>query len=84
MAKPAVTLAETTRGKAICETTKRFDILLYGTVCGQLWWNMRGYVGSLPCPDGTKLSIGEASLTEYRREIAGLNKEFAVATKVRS
>ncbi len=83
MAKPAIKIIETRRGKAVCETTKRFDIMFRGEVYGQMWWNIRGYIGLLPCPDGTKLSIGEASLTEYRRAIADLNREFAAAEAVK-
>ena len=74
---PAISLVETRRGCAICETTNRFDVLFHGERFDQLWWNMRGYVGTLPCPDGRKLTIGERSITAYRREVAQLNREFA-------
>jgi hypothetical protein len=79
MAKPAIKMIESNRGKAICEDTKRFDILFRGKVFDRLYWNMRGYCGYLPCPDGGKLDIGEKSLAEYRRAIADLNREFAAA-----
>ncbi len=75
--KPAIQLVETRRGRAMLETTSRYDVLLNGVLFDQLYWNMRGYVGYLPTPSGSKLSMPEGSLASYKREAARLNREFA-------
>ena len=63
------------RPKAILQTKPDFDILLNGEVVGPLTYNMTGYIGYLPLPEGGKMDFGEISLTAYRREIARLNRE---------
>ena len=68
-----ITLRE--RRKAILQTKPDFDILLNGEKFGTLTYNMTGYIGSLPLPEGGKLVMGEISLTAYRREIAYLHRE---------
>ena len=60
----------------MCETTDRYDVVLDGVTVDQLWFNMRGYVGTLPLPEGGKLSIGERSITAYKAEVVKLNREF--------
>ena len=77
MKNKAIQLVETRQGCAICETTPRYDIVLHGTKWGQLYFNLRGYVGNLPLPNGSKLCIGERPITEYKREVAKLNREWA-------
>lgn len=72
-------LIKTRRGCAICETTPRYDVELDGKIVGQLYFNLRGYVGGLPQPDGVNLYIGECGITEYKREVAKLNREFKAA-----
>lgn len=52
-----------------------FDLLLNGKVVGELYYNMTGYVGTLPQPDGTGLIIGEKGISAYRAEIARINRE---------
>ena len=79
MAK-AITLIETRTGCAICETQSRYDVLLHGKKVGQLYFNMRGYVGTLPTPSGNHLYIGERTITAYRKAVAELNKEWADST----
>ena len=69
-------LVKTRRGCAMCETTDRYDVVLDGVTVDQLWFNMRGYVGTLPLPEGGKLSIGERSITAYKAEVVKLNREF--------
>jgi len=61
MAKPAVELIETRQGCEMMETTKRFNVMLHGVKVEQLWWNMKGYVGNLPTPDGLSLYVPEAA-----------------------
>ncbi len=68
-----ITLKE--RRKAILQTKPDFDILLNGEVFGALTYNMTGYIGYLPLPEGGKMDFGEISLTAYRREIAYLHRE---------
>jgi hypothetical protein len=69
-------LVKTRRGCAMMETTDRYDVVLNGAIVGQLFHNIIGYVGTLPLPEGGNLSIGERSITEYKREVAKLNREF--------
>ena len=76
-----IKLVETRRGCQILEKESRYDVLLDGKLFDQLYYNMRGYVGYLPAPreDGTaiRLTIGERGIAAYRKEVAGLNKEWA-------
>ena len=72
-------LIKTRRGCEICETTPRYDVVLDGKIVGQLYFNMRGYVGTLPTPDGKGLYIGECRIGEYNREVSKLNREFKAA-----
>jgi len=78
----AITLVETRRGMQICETTPRYDVFFRGKFFDQLYFNMRGYVGYLPCPSDNKdmvakLHIGERGISAYKKEITTLNKEWA-------
>ena len=77
----AIELIETRRGCACCETTPRFDVILYDVRVpgdrGQLYFNMTGYVGQLPTPDGAGVSIGERPITAWKAEAAKINREFA-------
>jgi hypothetical protein len=41
-------LKQTSRGMQVLETTPRYDVVLNGKTVGQLYYNMRGYVGYLP------------------------------------
>jgi hypothetical protein len=75
--KKTIELIQTRRGCACCETTDRYDVILNGVLFDQLWFNTRGYVGYLPHPDGWKLSIGEKSISAYKKEVASLNREWA-------
>ena len=77
--QPALRLVETRSGCATAETTPRYDVFLYGKLVERLWFNMRGYVGYLPTPDGNIFCPGECAITAYRREIATLNREYAAA-----
>ena len=77
----AIRLVETRNGCAILETQSRYDVLLHEKKIGQLYFNMRGYVGTLPTPRGTHLCIGERGIGAYRKAVAQLNKEWAEADK---
>jgi hypothetical protein len=75
----AIQLVETRKGCAIGETQPRYDVLLHGQKVGQLYFNMRGYVGTLPTSRGHDLNIGERGISAYRKAVAQLNKEWAEA-----
>lgn len=61
---------------AAYERTMRYDVLFNGKVFDTLYYNLKGYVGYLPTPEGRKLDIGERSISTYRKEIRRLNNEF--------
>lgn len=71
-----IKLVKTTRNCAMLEKTPRYDVFLNGVLYGQLYFNLKGYVGYLPTPEGRCLSIGESSISAYKKTIAQLNREF--------
>jgi hypothetical protein len=81
----AITLIETRKGCACCETTPRYHVMLNGKFHGELYFNMTGYTGCyLPLPPTAErngkignLDIGERGISAYKKEIALLNKEWA-------
>ena len=81
--KTAVRLVETTRGRHMLETTKRYRITLFGEDAGELYFNMRGYVGALPLPGGKSIDIGERPISDYRREVARINREFRECAQIK-
>ncbi|GGR37939.1 hypothetical protein [Deinococcus ruber] len=76
----AITLVEAPRKKSSCEQEMRYDVLLHGKQYSELYFNLRGYLGSLPTPDNLPLDIGEKSISAYRKQIALLNQEWAAAS----
>ena len=82
MAKPAIELIETRLGCEMLESTPRYNVMLKGVKVDQLFYNMRGYVGNLPTPDGSSLYVPESGIARFRREVAKLNREFAAADNV--
>lgn len=70
-----VSLKEAPHKRACCETTMRYDVLLNGQFFGELYFNMRGYVGCLPLPGGSRLNIGERAISAYKAEIKKINRE---------
>lgn len=62
--------------KSIHEQHERYAVMLDGQPFSELYFNLTGYVGTLPTPEGSKLTIGEKPLSTYRREIEQLNREF--------
>ena len=58
------------------EPHKRWQVLLNGAPWGEpFYYNMRGYCGVLPLPDGRSFDPGEVTLTQLRREVAQINRE---------
>ncbi len=58
------------------ETTKRWQVLLNGKPWGEpFYYNMRGFRGVLPTPDGRSFDPGEVTLTRLRQEVAQINRE---------
>jgi hypothetical protein len=74
-----VTLKEAPKKRSICETHMRYDVLANGQLTDTLNFNMRGYQGYLPLPDGGKLDIGEKAISAYKKEISIINKEAKAA-----
>jgi len=75
-----VTLRANPRRRSILETKMRYDVLLNGNRVGELCYNMRGYIGYLPLPDGRRLDIGERPLSVFRQEIARINRDARKTT----
>lgn len=76
LARPHVlTLKEAPHKRSMCETKMRYDVLVNGKVTETLYFNMRGYQGYLPLPDGGKLDIGEKAISAYKKEIGIINKD---------
>lgn len=78
--RPAFKISLSERpGRHILERQPRYAVLVNGEVFGELYYNMRGYVGYLPTVQGSKMDIGERGITAFRREVNALNKEAAAA-----
>lgn len=81
-----VKLVKTRNGCQIMEREDRYDVMFRGQKVGQLYYNMRGYVGTLPCPPDEgdpadkkhgNLNIGEKGITAFHKEVKQLNEEWA-------
>ena len=78
----AIKLVENLRDRAMLEREPRYDVILYGKKFNQLYFNMRGYTGYLPCPPETPggkvlhLTLGEGGISRFKKEIPKLNKEW--------
>jgi hypothetical protein len=51
-----------------------YDLILNGKVVGGVYYNLTGYVGTLPQADGTGFTPGETGILAYRAEIARINR----------
>lgn len=74
---PAVTLREAPHRKAVCEAEMRYDVLLDGVKVDEAYFNTRGYRAGLPVPGGGRLDPGEVSLSQLRKDIAQINRQWA-------
>lgn len=54
------------------------DVLVNGEKRGELYYNLRGYRGTLPMVDGSQMDIGEAGLSAWKREARILNREAVI------
>ncbi len=62
------------------ETHKRWQVHLNGEPWGDpFYYNMRGFRGVLPTPDGRGFDPGEVTLTRLRQEVARINREACEA-----
>jgi hypothetical protein len=77
-----IKLVLTRKGCAICEKEDRLDVMLNGVKVGQLYWNLRGYRGTLPMHDGRNFDIGEISFTACKKEAAKINREAVHAAMI--
>lgn len=68
-------LALRARPNAPLQRRPDYDLLLNGRVVGEVYYNVTGYVGTLPQPDGPGLTLGERGISAYRAEIAHINRE---------
>ena len=66
-------------GRHILEREPRYAVLVNGVPQGELYYNMRGYVGFLPTVQGDMMDIGEKGIASFRREASLLNKEAAAS-----
>lgn len=74
-----IELREKPEAMSVAERHMRYEVLLQGKPFDELYFNIRGYVGSLPTPEGRRMVMPESSITKFRGEIAKLNREFAEA-----
>lgn len=70
----ALTLREK-KSPHMLERTPRYDVLVNDKVQGELYFNMRGYVGYLPTVRGSVMDIGERPISAFRKEAMILNRE---------
>lgn len=54
------------------------DVHVNGEKQGELYFNLRGYRGTLPMVDGSQMDIGEAGLSAWKREARILNREAVI------
>ena len=80
MPKARITLEERPRRMAMLENKMRYAVMLDGKEFSELYWNIRGYRGSIPYlrGDGSigRFDPGEVSLAMFKRQIAQSNKEL--------
>lgn len=75
LGKPLFKLSLRERPQLRFSSQPEFDLMLNGEAVSHIYHNMTGYPVMLPTPRGTKLALGEVSLSKLRREIAALNKK---------
>lgn len=82
MKKPLFKIELREKRGAIMERTKRFDVVVHtdkgAKVMDELYFNTRGYRGSVPYLDGgrvMKFDPGEVSLAKFKAEIATSHRE---------
>lgn len=80
MPKHRITLEPRPCRMAMMETKMRYAVMLDGKEFSELYYNMRGYRGVVPhvYADGRigRFDLGEASLADFKREIARSNKDL--------
>ena len=76
MGTVAIKIIEAPHRRAICETRMRYIVMLNGKEYGEIYFNMTGYCGYLPLPDGSRMSVGECGISQIKREAAAINREF--------
>lgn len=59
----------------IFESKSRYHVLVNDEFQEELYFNMKGYVGSLPLLCGNSLSIGEKGISAFKREASIINRE---------
>lgn len=74
MRQHVLKIAENPR-REIAESTPRYDVILNGKTVGELYYNMRGYNGTLPTVHGHGFSISEEPISKVKSTVAMLNRE---------
>jgi len=69
-----ITFEESTQRHCL-QTIPDYHVLLNGKRVQRLYWNMRGYRGVLPTPDGGLFEPGEVSLTKFKTIARSLERE---------
>lgn len=57
----------------------RYSVMLNGSVTGELGYNVSGYRGHLVTVRGGRLDIGERGISEWKGQVADLNREARAA-----
>lgn len=76
--KHHITLQESP-GRHMMERHPRYAVLVNGEPRGELYFNMTGYVGTLPMVQGGVMNIGERPISAFRKEVSILNREAQAA-----
>lgn len=76
--KHRITLQESP-GRHMMERHPRYAVLVNGEPRGELYFNMTGYVGTLPMVQGGVMNIGERPISAFRKEVSILNRESQAA-----
>ncbi|WP_411839630.1 hypothetical protein [Paracoccus sp. ME4] len=66
-------------GRHMMERHPRYAVLVNGQPRGELYYNMTGYVGTLPMVQGGVMNIGERPISAFRKEVSILNREAQAA-----
>ncbi|MDO8415253.1 MAG: hypothetical protein Q7S87_03460 [Agitococcus sp.] len=76
-----ITMKSDPKRRQMLEKEARYVLSVNGTEYGELYYNMRGYVGYIPLPNGHGLDIGEKGISVFKKEIAAINREAREALK---
>jgi hypothetical protein len=64
--------------KQVAEKAMRYEAHVNGRFVTDLYYNVGGYVGYLPLPDGQRLDIGCVGVGRIRKEVAAINRSAEI------